>query len=181
MELQPNNIPAARRSAPDLRLLTPEVLVELRQVAARYLRRERKDHTLQPTELVHEAYLKLMDQSHRWQSRTHFFSVAAQAVRQVLVDHARSHRALKRGGGRRMVTLHDFDAADSPRLVDLLELDNALRELALLDPRQCKVVEMRFFGGLKIEEIAVELDISPRTTKGIWRSARAWLIHRLSR
>jgi RNA polymerase sigma factor (TIGR02999 family) len=163
------------------RLVSSDVLRELREVAARYLKKERRDHTLEPTELVHEAYLKLHARPDREnESRTHFFAAAATAVRQVLVDHARAHQALKRGKGRRMVTLHDFDLLDSTQVVDLIELDNALQELALLNPRQCKVVEMRFFGAMKIEEIATVLGVSPRTIKGTWRAARAWLIYRLS-
>ena len=163
-----------------LQRLLPLVHAELRSLAARALRRERKDHTMQPTDLVSEVYLKLADQAEvDWGDRTHFFSVAAGAVRQVLVDHARRHDAQKRGGGRKPFTLHDFDAILPAHSLDLLSLDDALHVLAELDPEQHRVVEMRFFGGMRVEEIARVMSMSPRTVKNRWRAARAWLIAHL--
>jgi RNA polymerase sigma factor (TIGR02999 family) len=160
--------------------LLPLVVGELKALAAHYLRHERKDHTLQPTELVHEAYLKLIDQTRiDWQGRTHFFAVAAAAVRQVLVDHARAHRAQKRGRGLRSVTLHDFDAVSDAPSMDILSLDEALVALGKLSARQHQVVELRFFGGLRVEDIAQIMNVSPRTVKGLWRAARAWLIQKM--
>lgn len=154
---------------------------ELRQLARQYLQRERSDHTLQATGLVHEAYLRLVDQnSMTWQNRAHFFGVAAQAMRRILVDHARSHRAEKRGGGGEKV---EFDEALFPsqeRTVDLLALDEALRDLETLDARQSQIVELRFFGGLTNEEIGQVLEISPRTIKREWRLAKAWLRREIS-
>lgn len=155
-----------------------QVMRELRALAAHHLQGERRNHTLQPTELVHEAYLRLADvEDGRWKGRTHFFAVAASAVRQVLVDHARAHRAQKRGMGKRWVELQDDDAMTPDNTVDILALDEALQALGRMDARQHQVVEMRFFGGLTVEEIAGVLSVSPRTVKNLWRAARAWLIH----
>ena len=156
--------------------LMPLVYDELRMLARGYLQRERPDHTLQATGLVHEAYLRLVDQSTTtWQNRAHFFWVAAQAMRRILVEHARRHRAEKRGGAMDRV---EFDEALLPaagRNVDLLALDDALQELARLHPQQSQIVELRFFGGMTIEEVAEVLDVSARTVKREWRMARAWL------
>jgi RNA polymerase sigma factor (TIGR02999 family) len=157
--------------------LLPIVYRELRGLAASYIRRERPDHTLQPTALVHEAYLRLVDQSQvRSPTRAHFFAVAANLMRQILVNHAERHKAAKRGGGNK-VSLEDGAAAVAPRGVDVIALDQALNKLTLLDPRQGRIVELRFFGGLTEDEIAKVLGVSPITVKRDWRIARA-LLHR---
>jgi RNA polymerase sigma factor (TIGR02999 family) len=158
--------------------LLPAIYAELHRQAARAMRREGEDHTLQATALVHEAYLRLVDQNRvEWRSRAHFFGVAAQIMRRILVDHARGRHATKRGGGMRPVTLGDADAAvgapDSG--VDVLALHEALEALAVLDPLQSRLVELRYFSGLNIEETAEALDISPATVKREWSIARAWL------
>ncbi|MGI8890900.1 MAG: sigma-70 family RNA polymerase sigma factor [Chthoniobacterales bacterium] len=156
--------------------LMPLVYDELRLLARGYLQRERSDHTLQATGLVHEAYLRLVDQSRTtWQNRAHFFRVAAQAMRRILVEHARRHRAEKRGGGLQKVELDESLMPAPGRSVDLLALDDALNELAQMRPQQSQIVELRFFGGMTIEEAAEVLDVSPRTVKREWRMARAWL------
>jgi RNA polymerase sigma factor (TIGR02999 family) len=162
--------------------LMPLVYDELRQIARGYLQRERSDHTLQATGLVHEAYLRLVDQSvTSWQSRAHFFGVAARAMRRVLVDHARRHRAEKRGGTWEKVEFDEAIAAGLPRSVDLIALDDALQNLARVDLRQSQIVELRFFGGLTTEETAEVLDVSPRTIKREWRRAKAWLHREIMR
>lgn len=162
--------------------LMPLVYDELRRLADHYLRQERPDHTLQPTALVHEAYLKLVDQtSVDWQNRAHFFGVSAQVMRQILVDHARRHRASKRGGLQQKLTLDEAIDYSQPLDVDLVALDDALTALAQLDARQSKIVELRFFGGLTIEETAVALGISPATVKVDWGMAKAWLRREIRR
>lgn len=162
--------------------LMPLVYDEFRALAARHLRRERKDHTLQPTALVHEAYLRLIDQTRvNWQGRTHFFAVGAQAIRRILVDHARQRKRQKRGGGAGRVRLDEDLALAPQREEELLALDEALKKLAQLDPRQAQVVEMRFFGGLSVAEVASVLGVSKRTVEGDWTMARAWLFRELSR
>lgn len=164
--------------------LMPLVYPELRRLARRYLQRERPGHTLQPTALVHEAFLKLVDQSRvRWRGRSHFFAVGAQAMRRLLIDHARGHQRAKRGGGERCVTLSGAEAiALGPSLdtEQLLTLNSALSKLARLDPRQARIVELRFFGGLQVAEIADLLEVSKRTVEGDWTHARAWLRRELS-
>jgi RNA polymerase sigma-70 factor (ECF subfamily) len=156
--------------------LLPLVYGEMRRQAARYLRRERADHTLQPTALVHEAYMRLVDQRQvRWQNRAHFFGIAAQAMRRILVDHARARERVKRGGPQQKISLTSANLAAEERSVDLIALDEALERLAKLDERQSKVVELRFFGGLTVEETAEVLDISPATVKREWTMAKAWL------
>ena len=156
--------------------LMPLVYDELRRLADHYLRQERPDHTLQPTALVHEAYLKLIDQTRvDWQNRAHFFGVAAQLMRRILVDHARRHQAEKRGGFRQKLTLDEAVDYSHTRDVDLVKLDEALTALAQFDARQSRVVELRFFGGLTIEETAEALGISPATVKVDWSMAKAWL------
>lgn len=156
--------------------VVPLVYAELRRQAERYLRREAPGHTLQTTALVHEAYLRLVDQrSARWESRAQFFGVAAQLMRRILVDHARGHHAAKRGGSAIQVPLEEGTAAAQERDVDLLALDEALTRLAALDERQARVVELRYFMGLGIEETAEALAISPATVKREWAMARAWL------
>jgi RNA polymerase sigma factor (TIGR02999 family) len=162
------------RSAPAR--LMPLVYDELRHLADHYLRRERADHTLQPTALVHEAYLKLIDQTRvDWQNRAHFFGVAAQLMRRILVDHARRHQASKRGGFRQKLTLDEAVDYSRSRDVDLVKLDDALTALAKFDARQSRIVELRFFGGLTIEETAEAIGISPATVKVDWSMAKAWL------
>jgi len=162
--------------------LMPLVYGELRQLAAGHLARERRDHTLQPTALVHEAFLRLVDHRRiQWQGRAHFLALAATLMRQLLIDHARKHRAEKRGGGGARVTLHDGDAMLEARPVELIALDDALSALAAIDPRQARVVELRFFGGLTVEEAAEVLAVSPATVKLDWSMARAWLVRELRR
>jgi RNA polymerase sigma-70 factor (ECF subfamily) len=156
--------------------LMPLVYDELRRLADHYLRGERPDHTLQPTALVHEAYLKLIDQTRvDWQNRAHFFGVAAQLMRRILVDHARRHQAEKRGGFRQKLTLDEAVDYSQTRDVDLVKLDDALTALAKFDARQSRIVELRFFGGLTIEETAEAIGISPATVKVDWSMAKAWL------
>lgn len=156
--------------------LIPLVYDELRRLARRHLRRERPDHTLQSAALVHEAYLRLIRQDQpQWQNRAHFFGVAAQLMRHILVDHARNRAAAKRGAGAPRLTLDPEVALPQERDVDLVKLDDALNELAALDLQQSRVVELRFFGGLSIEETSVALGISPATVKREWATARAWL------
>lgn len=161
--------------------LLPLVYEELRQLAAGALRRERRDHTLQPTALVHEAFLRLVDQTHaEYNSRTHFFAIGAQMIRRVLVDHARKHHAAKRGGHADRFSLTAVVEPGHERELDVLALDDALKRLAEMDERQAKVVEMRFFGGLSVEQTADMLNVSPRTVEQDWRMARAWLKRELS-
>lgn len=173
-----------RRGDPEaLRALWPRVYDELRSMAARLLHAERPDHTLQPTALVHEAYLRLVDQRAGWQDRAHFYAIAAQAMRRILVDYARAHRASKRGGGIAPVSLDEHgDVAPSPGPVldDLLAVDAALEALQDLDEFGARVVELRYFGGLSVEETARVLGVSPATVKREWSLARAWLYRRLA-
>ena len=159
--------------------LLDAVYAELRGMARRYLSGERPDHTLPPTALVHEAYLKLVDQRHvRWQSRAHFFAIAARVMRRILVDHARARASIKRGAGER-VTLVDQDGRLDPPQIDLLALDVALDRLAAIDARHSQLVELRFFGGLTIEEAASVLSVGTATVKRDWVLARAWLYREL--
>lgn len=162
----------------------PLVYDELRAIAARHMRRERPGHTLQPTALVHDAFLKLVDQTRvEWQDRAHFFAIASQAMRRILVDHARARAAAKRGAGAARVSTDDTVVlADQPPLSpeDLLALDAALSELAAFDAGQARIVELRYFGGLTIEEAAEAMNISPATLKREWSMARAWLHRRLT-
>lgn len=160
----------------------PLVYDELRRVAHRYLRQERQDHTLQSTALVHEAYSRMVGQNlPEWQNRAHFFAVAAQLMRQILVDYARAHRAEKRGGSLCRVTIDD--ALSQPRRMDadVIALDDALNSLAKLDPQQCRVVELRFFAGLSIEDTSEVLGISTSTVNRDWNTARVWLFRELER
>ncbi len=160
-----------------LQSLVPLIYEELRRQAHHYFRNERPDHTLQSTALVHEAYLRLCKQGPtQFANREHFFAVSAQLMRQILVEHARGHRAARRGGGQKLA-LDDAVAPPNTKDMDLVALDDALRELAGLDARQSQIVELRFFGGLSIEEIARVLHISPATVKRDWVTARAWLHH----
>lgn len=156
--------------------LLPLVYRELKRIADRYLRRERADHTLQATALVHEAYLKLIDQRQvRWQNRAHFFGIAAQAMRRILVDYARDRQAEKRGGGGIKLSLDDELDISDKRASELIALDDALSTLAEMDAQKSRIVELRFFGGLSIEETAEVLGISTATVIRQWRLAKAWL------
>ena len=156
--------------------LLPLIYGELRRVAAGYLRRESPGHTLQPTALVHEAYLRLVDQTQvRWQNRAHFLGVAAQMMRRILVDHARSRQAEKRGGEFRKLSLDENIDVSDERAAELVNLDDALKKLAEIDPAKSRVVELRFFGGLSVEETAEVLGVSAPTVKRHWRLAKAWL------
>jgi len=156
--------------------LTPLVYDELRQQAARYLRRERPGHTMQTTALINEAYLRLIDTREvRWQGRAHFFAIAANLMRRILVDHARQRNAAKRGGSPIHVTLDRIVATAKQSDIDVLAIDEALTKLAAIDHLQAKIVELRFFSGLSVEETAAALGISPRTVKRDWSVARAWL------
>lgn len=153
---------------------------ELRRLAHYHMRCEPAGHTLQTTAIVHEAYLRLARQKGvEWQSPAHFHAIASQMIRRVLVDHARASQSTKRGGGRTRIALSDCAQHDETQPIDVLALDEALRELADLHQRQCRVVELRYFGGLSIEETAAALEVSPGTVKGDWRVARVWLKHRL--
>jgi RNA polymerase sigma factor (TIGR02999 family) len=161
--------------------LMPLVYDELRRLALSYLRRERPDHTLQPTALVNEAYLRLADQSNvGFHDRAHFFGVAAKVMRRILVDHARRHHAEKRGGLNHKVPLEDLAATPAGFDFDLVALDDALQALAAQDKRKSRIVELRFFGGLSVEETAEVLGVSAPTVKNDWRLAKAWLRRELS-
>jgi RNA polymerase sigma-70 factor, ECF subfamily len=159
--------------------LFPLVYAELRQRAAHALRFESRGHTLQPTALVHEAYLRLAEQNPGWKNRTQFFAVASQIMRRILVDHARARAAAKRPPKRMQVTIPAAEAAVGPREVDLIAVDDALRELAAADPRKAQIVDLRFFGGMTNEEIAAALGISLATVNRNWRIAKAWLYDRI--
>jgi RNA polymerase sigma factor (TIGR02999 family) len=172
---------AVRGDAGAAERLAPLVYDSLRNIAAGYMSRERSDHTLQPTALVHEAYLRLVDRARvDWQGRTHFLAVAAKEMRRVLIHHARGRHAAKRGGGRARVSLEQALLQAPGGDVAVLDLEEALAELSALDPRQGRVVELRFFGGLTVEEVAQALSISPKTVEKDWRLARAWLYRRLA-
>jgi RNA polymerase sigma factor (TIGR02999 family) len=162
--------------------LTPLVYDEIRRIAHRYIQREREGHTLQTTALVHEAYVRLAgSQSVAWQNRNHFFAVTAQVMRRILIDHARRRQYLKHGGEAQRVPFDSLQVAlmSQPRAAELLALDEALAELAKLDGRKGAVVELRYFGGLSIEETAAVLEISPMTVRRDWRAAKAWLFRRM--
>lgn len=159
-----------------LEQLTPLVYEELRQQAARYLRKERPGHSLQATALINEAFLRLIDVKNvQWQNRAHFFGIAANLMRRILVDHARRRDAEKRGGPQLRLTLEDVFAIASEPAVDLLAIDEALDRLAAIDEQQARVVELRFFSGLSVEETAAALGVSSKTVKRDWSVARAWL------
>lgn len=163
-----------------LNRLLPFVYDELRKLAGHYLRRERSDHTLQPTALVHEAYLRLIDQNVSWQNRAHFFGVAAQMMRRILVDYARGRLAAKRGSGGAKVSLDDALNLSDERAGDFVALDDALQRLAEFDPQKSKIVELRFFGGLSVEEAAEVLGIGTATVTRQWKMAKAWLYQQVS-
>jgi RNA polymerase sigma factor (TIGR02999 family) len=162
--------------------LVPLVYSELRQIAHQYLQRERSDHTLQSTALVHEAYVRLVGHNvPQWQDRAHFFGVAARVMRQILVEYARNRHAAKRGGGVCKVTLEEGLEVPKPLDLDVIVLDDALKNLATLDPQQSQIVELRFFAGLSIEDTSEVLGISPATVSREWTSARAWLHREVQR
>ena len=159
-----------------LNKLIPLVYEELHRVAARHMRQERPGHTLQTTALVNEAYLKLVDQKNaRWQNRAQFFGVAAQLMRRILVDHAKSHARAKRGGDAQKLSLDETALISRERAAEFLSLDDALKTLADIDPLKTRIVEMKFFGGLNTEEIAEVEKVSPSTIEREWRKAKAWL------
>ncbi len=160
--------------------LLPHVYNELRRISSKYLNDEYRNHTLQTTELVHEAYLKLFgNQDINWQNRAHFFGIAANAMRQILVDYARKHNSLKRGGGLAKVTLDNAEGIFFEAEEDLILLDDALKKLEIFDPDLSKIVELRFFAGLKVEETAKALDCSTATVKRGWSLAKSWLYREL--
>src|SRR5687768_15714711 len=163
-----------------LEQLTPLIEAELRRLARAYMSRERRDHTLQTTALVNEAFLRLTDARRvRWQDRAHFLGISARLMRRVLVDHARSRGYHKRGGGVQRVTLDEGLVASPAAALDVVALDRALEALAAVDPRKSRVVELRFFGGLSVEETAEVLHVSPDTVKRDWRLAKLWLLREL--
>jgi len=156
--------------------LMPVVYAELRRLARGYLRREPGPHTLQTTALVHEAYLRLIDQRNvRWQNRAHFFGIAATLMRRILVEHARKHQALKRGNAESKLSLDEGIGFSKQSDMDLLALDDALTSLATIDPQKSRIVELRFFGGLTVEETAEVLNVAPITVHRAWRIIKAWL------
>lgn len=179
---------AASGDRRDLDALMGAIYQDMRRLAMSHMEGERRDHTLSPTALVHEAYVKFIDQRNTdWKNRLHFFAVAARIIRRILIDHAREKNAQKRGGGREAddrgmtrISIHEHDLAAPARDVDLLALDEALVELATLDEQQARIVELRYFGGCTVEEVAEVLNIGKRTVDRDWQAARAWLFDRLS-
>jgi RNA polymerase sigma factor (TIGR02999 family) len=162
--------------------LMPLIDEELRRLAHRYMSRERAGHTLQTTALVNEAFVRLVNRKNvNWQNRAHFFGLAAQLMRTILVDHARSHACAKRGGGAFKLELDDALVVSQKKAVEVIALNDALNELVRLDPQQSRIVELRFFGGLTVEETAEVLHLSPATIKREWSTAKAWLYHELSK
>jgi RNA polymerase sigma factor (TIGR02999 family) len=162
--------------------LMPLVYDELRRLARRYMRRERVGHTLQTTAVINEAYLKLVDQQHvRWQNRAHFYAISAQLMRRILVDHARRHAYAKRGGGALRVSLDETVMAAPEQTADVVAVHEALERLAEIDERKSRVVELRFFGGLSIEETAEVVGVTPMTVTRDWKTAKAWLHREISR
>ena len=156
--------------------LMPLVYDELRRLARRFMGKERRDHTLQTSALINEAYLRLVDQDETpWQNRAHFFAVAAQVMRHILIDHARRYQFEKRGGGAQKVPLDELIIFAEGQAAELVALDEALASLATVDPRRSRIIELRFFGGLSIEETAEVMDLSPTTVQREWRAAKAWL------
>jgi RNA polymerase sigma factor (TIGR02999 family) len=163
--------------------ILPHIYDELRRLASSYLRRERSNHTLQPTALVHEAYMKLIDQTRvKWQNRAHFFGIAAQVMRRILMDHARKHTAEKRGGDAEVLPIEEeILIVSHDKSAELIALDDALQQLAEMDERKAKIVELRYFGGLSIEETAEVIGVSVPTVNREWRMAKAWLYSELAR
>jgi RNA polymerase sigma factor (TIGR02999 family) len=175
-------IDAGRGDRAALDELIPIVYQELRRMADRYLRQERPDHSLQPTALVHEAYLRLIDQRQvTWQNRAHFFGVAARMMRRILVDYAKTKNRDKRGGGARKIPIDEIAHLIKEGSEDLVALDEAMKRLEEIDPRKSRVVELRYFGGLSVEETARALDISTKTVMRDWNMAKAWLYQEISR
>lgn len=161
--------------------LMPLIHEELRRLAHQYMSRERSGHTLQTSALVNEAYIRLVNRKGvQWQNRAHFFAIAANSMRSILVDHARSHAYAKRGGGAHKITLDDELLGSQQRAAEVVALDDVLTQLADIDPQQSRIVELRFFGGLTIEETAEVVQLSPATIKREWNIAKAWLYHQLS-
>jgi RNA polymerase sigma-70 factor (ECF subfamily) len=161
--------------------LMPLIHEELQRLAHHYMSRERPGHTLQTTALIDEAYLRLINRKDvHWQNRAHFFAIAAQVMRSILVDHARSHAYAKRGGGARKIAFEDAMLVTQERAAEVVALDDALKALASFDPQQSRIVELRFFGGLTIEETAEAMGLSPATIKREWTSAKAWLYHEVA-
>jgi len=161
--------------------LIPVVYPELRRMARRYMGRENSQHTLQTSALINEAYLRLVDQQAvEWQDRAHFFAVSAQVMRHILIDHARKSHFAKRGGGATHIALDDVAVMKKERATEFIALDDALKGLAEIDPRKCRIVELRFFGGLTVEETAEVMKLSAITIKREWRAARAWLFREIS-
>ena len=162
--------------------ILPHIYDELRRLASSYLRKERSNHTLQPTALVHEAYMKLIDQNRvKWQNRAHFFGIAAQVMRRILMDHARKHQAEKRGGEFEKLPIEEeILIVSHDKSAELIALDEALEELAKLDPDKAKIVELRYFGGLSIEETAEVMGVSVPTVNRHWKMAKAWLFSQIS-
>jgi RNA polymerase sigma factor (TIGR02999 family) len=163
-----------------LEMLTPIIYGELRRLAQCYMRQERADHTLQSTAVVHEAFIRLIDQNVEWKSRAHFFAIAAKMMRRILVDHARAKSTSKRGAGMPRVAIDEQAMESQERNVDLVALDEALEHLAKIDPQRSRIVELRYFGGLSNEESANILGISPATVQRQWSGAKAWLYRELS-
>ena len=164
-----------------LERLVPLVYPELRRIAKRQMARENPDHTLQTSALINEAYLRLVDRENiDWQNRAHFFSVAAQVMRHILIDHARKYLYNKRGAGAQHIPLEETAIVEEGRSADLIALDDALNSLAALDPRRSQIVELKFFGGFNAEEIAEVMNISPSTVQREWRAAKAWLHHTMT-
>jgi RNA polymerase sigma factor (TIGR02999 family) len=162
--------------------LMPLVDEELRRLAHRYMSRERAGHTLQTTALINEAFLHLVNRKNlQWENRAHFFGLAAQVMRTILVDHARSHASAKRGGGTRNLELDEALVVSQQKAAEVVALDEALKQLAAIDPRQSRIVELRFFGGLTVEEAAEVLQVSAVTIKREWSTAKAWLYHELAK
>lgn len=171
---------AASGDRQDLNALMDAIYQDMRRLAMSHMSNERRDHTLRPTALVHEAYLKLIDQRNTdWKDRLHFFAVASTIIRRILIDHARARQAEKRGGPGTRVSIGENDLAAPQRDIDLLALDEALVELALLDAQQSRIVELRYFGGCTVEEVAEVLNIGKRTVDRGWQAAKAWLFDRL--
>jgi RNA polymerase sigma factor (TIGR02999 family) len=165
-----------------LEQLTPLVYEELRRLAHQHMNRERRDHTLQTSALINEAYLRLTQQRNmQWQNRAHFFSIASRLMRRVLIDYARARHYQKRGGGATQVSLSEAAYVSQDRAEELLALDDALNSLATFDERKSQVVEMRFFGGMSVEETALALNVSPNTVKRDWSTAKAWLYRRIKK
>ena len=161
--------------------LVPLVYAELHRLAHRFMSGERPDHTMQTTALVNEAYLRLVDQKARWQNRSHFFAIAAQVMRRILVDHARAHTYAKRGGGAQKLELNEALIMAQERAAEMVALDEALEKLKAFDARKARVVELRFFGGLTVDETAEVLGVSPNTVDRDWSTARAWLYKAVNR